>query len=861
MSKNKLLLFIALLFLYNCQAQTSTIIYYTAVQMPEGFKSTYWGLFDTKFLAEDLAILLEKSTGKPFTVKPTEPTATKGIFLILDSRGKYLSNENGILESNGVDYIKFKAQYSTGLSYAMYSWLEELGFHFYLPGNEWAVIPTISSVFTSKITNKSYKPYFKLRYMGGSGAVPSIKGLDENMQNEKDWLLWYRRNRMGSDYMNIDGHIGEAFNITHKTMIEQDPSILAPSNGKRQYNVFGKLDPTNKKGVNLFSNWIADESKKSKINYPSFLPKKKYYTADAGDGLDYCYTAECLKQFKSVSNQVFSIVNESAKKIRMEDAYEGVSTYAYSQRADTPSIPIEQNVHVQVVASAFQTTSTQAGLMLRWAAKTKNLSQYDYLNICVWKADQPHFNLYEYHQYLQFLKNLKIEGMNFETSRSKFASGILQYFIIQNLCNPYQSIEVKMDEFCINNFGKAATPIKNLLKEWYFRNVHLETNYDFPTFYADELGRFNQYIIQAENSNGLKESERKRIDELKTYVIFLCKMYELRSEHENQKIFVSNPASRIEKEKEILNFTWRFYQSKIFHNTQLTDILLRDMDDANKANWDYQSDYFRKFKQSNSNSLIDIEFKKMNAKYLSQAQPLYSITEEFLKANIKNSADSFKISTMDETAVSNFIYPFQFYCSAPGILKINYKTSISQKPSLQKGKIALVAVEKDDYSFLKYTDINLENSNGIISYNLPTAGKYKLYLSQFDATHIEYVIYPGKSLFYHNKKSILMNLILMQDQTEKNNYSNKKIAVFVPAVDELKYSYLYWDCINTISFTSATGSPLLINTQKPSDEISISLKKDQQNNFIFYSNSQYRWPPVLVNTAPYYFFLKYPLKN
>jgi Domain of unknown function (DUF4838) len=858
-----LFLFLMFLFCYTLKAQTNTTIYYTAVDMPTHLNSSYWGMFDIKLLAEDLADLLQEATGKKFKIKPYEnkKEERKGIFLILDKKNIYEGNEQGQFESNGTDYIKFKAPYATGISYAMYSWLEELGFHFYLPGNEWKIIPSINSVYDKKGLSKLYKPYFKNRIFGGNGGVIKIKGLDENLQNEKDWKLWYRRNRMGSDYLNIDGHAGEAFNDTYKDLIEKDPSILAPVNGKRQYNINAKLDPTNKKGISLFSNWVIEQAKRNKKVEPAFLPTKKYYSADAGDGYDYCSTPECLKQFKSVSDQSFSIVNETARKMSLSLPTAGISTYAYTQRADTPSFAIEKNVHVQVVAAAFQNTSTQAGLMLRWAAKIKNITQYDYLNITVWKADHPFFNLNQYHSYLQFLKTLNIEGMNYETSNSKFASGIVQYFILQYLNAPYLSINTMLDEFCKNNFGKAAKPIKNLLQEWYFSNVHLETFYDFPTFFADELGRFIQYLQEASQTPGIKPAEIKRLNELKAYVVFLCKMYELRTEHDNQKKFFLNPMQKIEKEKEILNYTWQFYASKIFHNTQLNNILTANMKEEEKASWNYYTGDFKKFKNGNPSALAELEFKKMAEVYLPMTYPLMNISDSFLKAASVYSADSIKFSTLDEMAVPGLISPFEFYCAAPGILKIGYQTSKALKPSLQKGKIAMVAVEKNDYSYLKYNDIYNENSMDTITFLLPTTGRYLLYLGRFDATPVDYVIYPGKNLFYHNKKSIPMDMWLMQHQKEKNGYSNKNIAMYVPAVNDLKLSYRYWDCINTLGFTSASGNPLFVDPKNKSSQIKVPLRKDQQKNFIFYSNTQFRWPPVLINTAPCYFFLKYPIKQ
>lgn len=848
-------------FLQIATAQTSSIpIYYSPVDMPASLKTNYYGQFDTRLIADDLASLLRQATGQSFTTMPYKTTAVNGIFLLLDSTSAYSSNEAGTLESDGVNFIRIKARYTTGISYSMYSWLEQLGFRFYLPGDEWTIIPSLRSVFNKSILKKIYKPYFRLRMFNASGGIFPVKGLDENSANEKDWKKWYMRNRMGCDYISIDGHIGEYFNIVHKKQIEQDPTILAPSNGKRQYNEEGKLDPTNKKAVALFSDWIVDESKINQKKMPSFLPFKKYYSVDPGDGLNYCHTPECESQFRSVSDQVFSIANETARKIKLSDERKGVSMLAYTERADTPSIKILYNVHVMVVPTAFQSVSTSTELMQRWAKKTKNISQYDFLNIGVWAYDEPFFNLYQYHNNLKFIQSLGIEGMSFETSLSKFASGIQQYFILKFLCDPYQSPDALLDEFCNDNFEKAALPIKKLLKEWYFSNTHLNTGFDKSSFTEDELGRFIQYIMDAEATNGISASAKKRIEELKAYTIYLCKFYEMFTDLKNLQAFTENPSLRSDKAEELLTYTWQMYNSKIFHNTQLNDMLKKYVSKDKKANWDFRKSDHYKGIADNAGNVIKTQFEIIKNKYLRFAITFSALTDEFLSANTKYSADSIRINTIDELAFGNYAYAIPFYCAQPGLLKISYRADSSQAKTNKQNKIAIIGVESADYSFIKNNVINKENSNGIITYQVPAKGRYKLYLSQYNATHISYVIYPGKNLFYLEKRTILMNGLSLQDNVDKNYYPNKYLAFIAPASDSLYFGNLYWSCTNTIRLYSGEGKNIPVNSSRQPFLNSAALHKQNQPGFLFFDNNVLRWPPVLKNAYPCYFFLKYPLK-
>ncbi|MFT3908782.1 MAG: DUF4838 domain-containing protein [Ferruginibacter sp.] len=843
-------------FLQHVQSQTSIPIYYCPVNMPASMQSNYYGLFDTRLLATDLAGLLKQATGQTFIPTIYDPAATSGIFLLLDNN-TVIGNEAGIVDADGKNVVRITAHYTTGISYAMYSWLEELGFRFYLPGDDWIIVPSLKNIFAEKIDKKIFKPYFHVRMFGAS--MPGIKGLDDSLQNNKAWQQWQIRNRMGCDYIKIGGHIGEAFNFQHRKEIESDTSILAPVNGKRQYSAAGKLDPTYKKGIALFSDWIVEEFKKEQSTFPSFLPFKKYFSADAGDGLNYCHTAECERQFKSVSDQVFSIVNETAKKIKLADPAAGVSTLAYAERADTPGIHLEPNVHTMVVASGYQHVTTPAELIKSWAKKSNNISVYDYLNVGFKLNDKPYFNLYRYFNNLEFLKSLNIEGLTIETSYSKFATGIQQYFILKYLCDPYASIDNELDIFCKDNFGNAAVSIKKLFKEWYFSDVHLQTNSDYPSFYEDELGRFVQYISDAENSPGLTSAIKKRIEELKAYTTYLCKYYELFAELKSLQEYKNQPATRVQKAEAVLTYTWQLYDTKIFHNTILNDMLLILLPKDLKEKWNYRrSDHFKKIKTDVA-SLIKSEFEKTRNKYLPFAEPVYPITDEFLEANIKNSADSIRIVTTDEIAVPYYIYPIQFYCGSPGILKINYQADSSRTKN-KIDKVTIVSVESADYKFLKTDIVYKGNSNGTLIYNIPSKGHYRLYLSQYNSTHTSYVIYPGKNIFYDNKKSIMPNCMLLQDYEKKNYCSNKWLAIYAPPVDSLHFCNFYIESVNTSRFYDATGKALTVRPGKQPFYNSVAVPKNQKDNFLFFENSSYRLPPVLKNTAPYYFFLKYPLK-
>ena len=854
-----LLIFSFVFVLPGLKANAQTTIYYSPVKIKAGEHLFYAGM-DPKNLAQDLAYLLNKATGKKFTTQPYTTQLSKGIFLLLDSGINENNNECGVLETNGKDYVRIKAQYISGISYGLYSWLEELGFKFYLPGDEWTTIPRLPNIYSNKIKSKKYQPYFIHRFFSKSGGVFAIKHIDENLKNDLAWITWYRRNRMGSNFVGIDGHIGEAFNIAHKEIIEKDTTLLAPVNGKRQYAVSGKLDPTNKKAVDLFTNWIIEKYEERRQHYANYLPFKKYYSVDAGDGLNYCHTAECNKQFKTVSDQAFYIANTVAKKVSTTYGDAGVSTFAYTERADTPSFPIAANIHVQVVDSAFQKVTTPAQLIYRWSKKTSNLTQYDYINIGIWSADNPHFDMGNYFHYLQYVKKLGLLGFSYETSYSKFGSGIVQYFILKFLRQPYTSIEDQLDIFCKDNFGKAAPLIKKIFKEWYFSEVHKDTQIGLSSFYDDELGRFFSYLNQASAIKGLSPEIKNRITELKAYCIYLAKYYELRSGLEMEALANTNRQAFEKRAEDLLRYTWSLYPSKIFQNTQLNEALknLFFKQKERKEKWDYltNSSFSGLFQMQQPTDAASEEYLSVSEKFLPFASFSNELPAHFFEKNHFNSADSIFISTADEKSLDYFMYALNFYSPKAGILKVKCKTGpgVASLSPYCSG----IAVEKNDYSYMNAPYIYRNNADSTINFHIPSPGFYKLFLSQSNATPIQFIIYPGSCLLFINKKTTLFNFLKLQDFNPASLYDNKYLSLYTPAIDSLRYSLINTKAGNSFSFKLFNGKNAPVNKTNEPYHLSVAIPVMQRNNRMYINNSIFRYSAVLKNVPPFYFYFKRP---
>ncbi len=860
MLRFRFLIVTLMVIVFSLTASAQQSIYYTSVTMPVVNITDYYKLMDPKIIAEDMSNLLTLATGESYIAKAYDGKTKDGIFLLLDSNLVLSSNESAVLHSDGKNRLVIKARYIAGLSYGVYTYLDKLGFKFYLPGAAWTILPNKPKVYLPLLKDQEWKPFFKNREFAFSGALPPIEGVDEKNINKQIWLTWYRRNKMGSDHLGIDGHIGELFNMENRSAIEKDPAILAPVEDKRRYNDFGKLDPTYEKGVNMFIDWAIEKYRVENANRPFFFPAHRFQTVDPGDALNYCHTPECEVKFKTVSNQVFYVANQAAKRIRSKFPDAGVSLYAYSERADTPDFKLEPNVHVGVVSTGFQNVDLPVNLVNRWVKKTTHLTLYDYLNIGSGLLEEPFFNLTQYIDYLKMARAAKVDGFTFEAAPSKFSSGIQQYFILKYLCTPYDNINKEFDEFCNLSFTKSTAPIKALFRDWYFSDVHLATTYDGRTFEDYELGRFANYLSNAEGVAS-NQDVKTRIDEIKAYVVLLGKKYDV---FNNLKISAANQKDKTIKNRlveDMLEYSWKLYNRNIFHNTEFNQTIkgLLGNDTAAYNRWNYGGLHIRQIKKE-TGDLVEREFTKFKERFVPRALAAHSLDDAFLTATSKLSADSIKISMIDVEYSSAYFYYLDLYCPSPSTITINVQAG---SPLLKKtvgNRKGLCAIFNDRYSYVENRIISLNDTMLQTSFFIPKKGHYKVALGQQNSTPVTFVIKPGKNLLYVNKTVIPMNFVLLQEGAT-SNYANKYLAFYVPNVDSFSYKLLYPDCANTTSLYNSKGQQVKTNVSDSPFYISYKTTAADRNGFMFYSNSFFRWPPNMKNVAPYYFFLKFPVSN
>lgn len=844
-----LLYMMALLFAPAITAQP--VVYYTQVAASPSTAYNYYTVMEPDILARDAAALLSRATGQTFSVKPYRGE-THGVFLLLDSTFTSGNQESGLVQQSATAVV-IRARYVTGLSYALYSWLHDRGFRFYLPTDAWTHTPKIQNLF-APARDTMYAPTFKLRMFGASGGNFAVEGLDPKQQFRTDWFTFYRRNRMGSDYLRIDGHMGEKFNLAHREEIEKDSMILAPVEGVRKYALSGKLDPTYARGVQLFVRFIVNRFKAEQSGYPDYLPFKKYMSVDPGDGLNYCETPACKSAFPTLSDQMFYIAKETLKALQQEHPMAGVSTLAYSERTDTPVVAIPRGVHTMVVPGAFQTVTTPAEMMLRWSKKTKDFSQYDFLNIGVWAYDQPFFNLNQYAKHINYLKRINADGISMESTQSAFASGIPTWFILQRFADSTLQPEAAIQKLCKDMFEGAAEPVEKIFNLFYFSEAHLKTQLDRPAFYADELGALIHYTQQAAQVPNVSEAAQNRIFQLKGYVLYLCKFYELYHHLGYREWMDKGLVKRTELADSLLRLVWQLYDYRVLHSTQINDLLKKLT--ADPDTWNYRKNDYACFK-GNHRKTIECAFDTLQKHYPYQLHN-YILDESVFQTLSTSTADSLRFITQDEDAFKNFTYAIPLYAPAACTVTIRYTTGKNRIVGNERKPLARTAIESDDYRYMQHYESLTSMDSGTVVFYLPSAGHYKLHLAQYQSTPVQWTVYPGASLFYLNKKALPHNGILLQDEPT-SPYDNAYLAVFKPQKGNAGYRLSHYSSKNTVKIFDGKGALLKTDEQKLPHWLAVENR--QGGDMLYFTNTVRRWPPVFYNTEPYLFFLKKPGLN
>jgi hypothetical protein len=504
----------------------------------------------------DLQIYLDKATGRAFDLQTTNGKIDKGIYILLDKPGLLPANISKRLHEGTIeDFVQvadqnkiiLAATHPLGLSRAIYSYLDELGFKWYLPGEQWEYIPVLSNITLS--ATEYISPSFKIRNFFGTGGILPVQALDANMTLHRKWNEWRRRNRFGGQF-DLAGHYGEAFNLKHKSELEKHPEYLALVKSKRAWSESAKWCISNKGLRDLF---IADRvaELKNLIRQSHYSNEPITVSVDPADGFGDCECDDC-KKMGLVSDRVFFLANEVARQFQKITPRAFANLYAYNTHASPPAFKLSPNLIVQLIPYAFQSFGTPEQMISAWKKQHSNLYIYDYYGIPDWHWDNPLSKGWGTEAWMKKLNYWKVQGIQgfmYETSYSLAATGIGLYLSGRIGWKAADDPGKITQSFYHQLFGEAAPYI-----EAYFNKISgsfsgvADLPYLFDLLY--KAGKSSSDLVI-----------QQRIAAYKAYLHYLVLYYRWHTDPHNEQIL-----------DELIQYVLQVYPMGIVHSTYLVQL-------------------------------------------------------------------------------------------------------------------------------------------------------------------------------------------------------------------------------------------------------------------------------------------------
>ena len=528
---------------------------------------------------KDAVEILDRMTGEKFT-ELTGGDDKAGIVLVRLGDAHLPSNMSeklNLLKDNSQSFLIWSAAPSKmvivssgdlGLSYGLYYYMEKLGCRWYLPNEDFTIIPKRNDIAIQ--VDEVVSPEFRYRSYFATGGYGNPTAVDPKRSMNKQQEDWYRRNRWGGD-INIGGHDWDSFIERNRAVFKQHPEYLSFYKGKRQ-PLYEKTDKafygmkicvSNPEVVNLY---VADRMK--------YLKERKVniVTVEASDGGGFCECENCMKIGDgSESDRFFYLVNEVAKGVGKALPGAGVFCLAYFTHANPPSFDLEPNVFVQVTPEGFQKTRYTAGQLLNaWGRKLhqRNLGTYEYWKLTDSNRDMPGFDyLRTPEKSLTLWKKQGITAFTLQTTTGAGAMGIPLYLSSKLAWNVNSDTGAILSEFYSTCFGAAAVPMKRLLKRW-------STNFELiPEVLGTSFIDMREAIKLAEKE---PEDVKRRVNDFANYLQYVRLYYEYRNKPAGNE-------ERSRKARAAVNLIWRTYYASMMQ-TFCLDEQIRGYDEKD-ASW------------------------------------------------------------------------------------------------------------------------------------------------------------------------------------------------------------------------------------------------------------------------------------
>ncbi len=351
--------------------------------------------------------------------------------------------------------IDIKSESIAGLRNGAYWYLQQLGFRYYFPGENWTYIPDIKTPFWE--VEKTISPSFlhrRIWYAYGTGSK----------QADQDYKKWFQANMLGGEGVNT-GHSYDGIVSRNKSVFLNHPEYFAQKVSKGTIPRQPKFDVSNEALVQLVIKDAFSQIEAS-LKRTGVLPAM--ISMDPSDGGGFATNAAALK-IGSPSEQVFYLANRVA--IEVKKKYNGVKIglYAYNFHANPPLLKLESNIVVLIATTMSQSKFRLNELIGLWQKKGVSLGIRDYLGVIAWDWDMPGKPNGAKISYVNKIKEFYAAGSKYysaETNNGWISRGLGHYIAASLLMNINSDINQLEHEFYVNMFGKANQHMKKMFSAW-----------------------------------------------------------------------------------------------------------------------------------------------------------------------------------------------------------------------------------------------------------------------------------------------------------------------------------------------------------------------------------------------------------
>ncbi len=739
-----------------------------------------------KSTAEDAAMLFKKAiAGSQFITASYSTIPQQGIIFIYDSTITH--NQACRVESDGINFIKFYASQDNGLCFGIYQYLQNLGFRFYQPGTIWEIIPSLQSAY--KKIDIIYSTDFKYNSWFISGGHNRWVMDNNNSyawdtyfgENGHNWALYQRRNGMTGQYR-FAGHRSDIISGNNISTWQNNPCYIACNNSSRVVNAQSVPDVNNVSAMQLWSTTIEQKYSAYKniilgnvnlyVNqFRNFNYNNYHVGIEVPDGALWGNSADNLgcnnNGYSKESDQNITLANFTAQKTAYQYPNLRYQLYAYSTHADVPStnISLNEKLDVQLIPAVYQNITSTNGLRNRWYNRSKNISEYNYLNLSGWSGETPSFYLNDFKATLQIAKDKKSQGLLWETSPAKFAS--LPFLLAANKnLKDNVSVDNSLMEFCNDMFADAGKIIYSLLQLWTDNNClagGTSNRYKLPVYF-EMIKDAEQKIIQE------PEVVKQRLRELKAYLHYMTLYYDWAADQRSNDLKAGKAAAlclylaKINKLQLVNSYymiatvTSKYANnSNFFQQYNYTNGTAYQNGNLSLITADEIENDFRNDLATFSNNISKYKFETVpDISARLEAAELIPLKKIKVKLNYTNGMDHYNRS--------------EFFIKAPaaGSFTINY---IPVFDMLNKGYINFT-VESFDKSLEIVEDFSIDRNakNGSLTIKFPAAGTYKMTVSSKYKSSVELDINTNKNIFYKGGSFFAKTTELYQSNTDIPGY-------------------------------------------------------------------------------------------